>query len=121
MKKVKVKIGDEVELWNQSKGKVTDMNPVTCKFELTPNGGFSGWFHIMDIRFLNGEYVDDAGELEFEKPEKETLTEKYSRLIIEGNEDLSLDQFIFTHDGSHFFVKWYNGKWSDPKPIKILS
>lgn len=118
--KVKVKIGDEVELWNHSKGKISDIDPSTCKFELTPIFGDSGgeWFHLMDIKFLNGIGVGDTRDIEFEE---ESLMEKYSRLIIEGNNDLSLGQFIFIHDGSYFFVEWYNGKWSDPKPIKLLS
>lgn len=86
-----------------------------------------GWQYFPKGKKIGGEIlptllsVQKSLESDSDVPETETLVEKYSRLIIKGNEDLSLGQFIFIHDGSHFFVEWYNGKWSDPKSIKILS
>lgn len=52
--KRKIKIGREVELWNHFKGKITNIDPSTCRFEI--NG--YGRYYLMDIKFLDGISVD---------------------------------------------------------------
>lgn len=54
MKKINIKIGDKVEMWNGTKGIIQELTPnylvkvVNC------------WFHVMDIKFINGIEFDET-------------------------------------------------------------
>jgi len=112
--KTVVKNGSKVKLWGGSEGIVSDINRSTYRFRISS----IGWFHIMDINYLDGEYIKEAGTLVFE--DVESLNEKYFRLIGESNKEDSYLDFIFQHSGSYYRVVWDGLKWSNPMCIKLL-
>ena len=56
MKKIELKIGDKVELWNGSKGEITILN--FPKITILNTNTYSQVFHIMDVKLINGILVD---------------------------------------------------------------
>ena len=57
LKKIKVKIGDSVRLFNGTIGVINQIDESVYKFSLTEP--FTLWFHIRDIQELNYEIVDN--------------------------------------------------------------
>lgn len=116
---MKIKIGSDVQLWNGSKGEITNFTLGNHKFELSVGGHSVDWYHVMDIKILNGVEFFDWNNVEFEIPEPETLMDKYSRLIIKAN-NLSLNQFLFIHENKYYIVFWQKGKWSNPTTTHLF-
>jgi hypothetical protein len=56
MKKIELKIGDKVELWNGSKGEITILN--FPNITILNKNTYSQVFHRMDIKVVNGLLVD---------------------------------------------------------------
>ena len=56
MKKIELKIGDKVELWNGSNGEITILN--FPKITILNPKTYSQVFHIMDVKLINGILVD---------------------------------------------------------------
>jgi preprotein translocase subunit YajC len=57
MKKIVVKIGDEVKLFNGTEGIINEIDKSV--YQLTLSGDYIIWFHIRDIKQLNGEIIDN--------------------------------------------------------------
>jgi len=57
MKKIVVKIGDEVTLFNHTKGIINEIDKSVYQFTLS--GDYIIWFYIKDIKELNGEIIDN--------------------------------------------------------------
>ena len=58
MAKIKVKINDQVKLWNGIQGTVSEINLATYKVVITKKNEYQDECHIMNIRVLNGKEVD---------------------------------------------------------------
>jgi hypothetical protein len=59
MKKITVKIGDNVKLFNGNGGIVKDIDKSVYQFTLSEEYGFPINFHIRDIKELNGVLIDN--------------------------------------------------------------
>ena len=57
MKKIKVNIGDKVKLFNGTEGIINDIDKVVYQFTLLNQ--YIIWFHIRDIKILNGYEIDN--------------------------------------------------------------
>lgn len=57
MEKIKLNIGDSVELFNGTKGKVINIDKRIHQFEL--DDPFIVWFHIRNIKSVNEEIIDN--------------------------------------------------------------
>jgi len=56
MKTVKINKGDLVVLHNGTTGIIDEIDKSVCQFML--NYPYIIWFHLMDIKVLNGKYVE---------------------------------------------------------------
>lgn len=56
IKDIVVKLGDEVELYNGAKGFVCEIDKSVSQFTFTEQ--YITWFHLRDIKILNGEKVN---------------------------------------------------------------
>ena len=56
MEKLELKIGDNVKLWNGSKGEVTILN--FPNITILNKNTYSQVFHRMNIKYVNGVLVD---------------------------------------------------------------
>ena len=57
MNPIQVNLKDQVELFNGHKGEIDNIDLTTYQFTL--KGDFIIWFHIRDIKKLNGTFIDD--------------------------------------------------------------
>lgn len=57
MKNIIVKIGDNVKLFNGTEGIISDIDRSVYQFTLSDD--YIIWFHIRDIKQLNGETIDN--------------------------------------------------------------
>ena len=57
MKNIIAKIGDSVKLFNGTEGIINDIDRSVYQFTLS--GDYITWFHIRDIKQLNGETIDN--------------------------------------------------------------
>jgi hypothetical protein len=57
MKNIIVKNGDNVKLFNGTEGIINDIDKSVYQFTLS--GDYIIWFHIRDIKQLNGETIDN--------------------------------------------------------------
>lgn len=57
MENIKIKNGYSVELFNGTKGDIINIDKSTYQFELS--GDCIIWFHLRDIKMVNGELVDN--------------------------------------------------------------
>jgi len=55
---IKLNVGDNVELFNHSKGSVKTIDKITYQFELDHENIIT-WFHIRNIKYLNGGLIDN--------------------------------------------------------------
>lgn len=56
--KILLKIGDEVELWNGTKGKIIYLDKENYEINISLFKSYSEWFHKMNIKLLNNKEVD---------------------------------------------------------------
>jgi len=54
IKKIIIKIGDNVELFNGTFGVVSDIDYGTYKIKISGEHKYPIWFHILNIHYLNG-------------------------------------------------------------------
>lgn len=54
MKKIKIKIGDEVKLFNGESGTVSGIDTAAYQIEIHAEHGYSRCTHILNIKYLNG-------------------------------------------------------------------
>jgi hypothetical protein len=57
MKKITVKIGDKVKLFNGTEGIVSEIDKSVYQFLLAEQ--YIIWFHLRDVKYLNGEEIDN--------------------------------------------------------------
>lgn len=57
MKNIIVKIGDSVTLFNGTKGIINEIDKSVYQFTLS--GDYIIWFHIRDIKELNGKIINN--------------------------------------------------------------
>ena len=57
MKNIIVKIGDSVKLFNGTEGIINDIDKSVYQFTLSDD--YIIWFHIRDIKQLNGQTIDN--------------------------------------------------------------
>lgn len=57
MKNIIVKIGDGVKLFNGTEGIINDIDKSVYQFTLSDD--YIIWFHIRDIKQLNGQTIDN--------------------------------------------------------------
>lgn len=57
MKTILLNIGDEVELWNGTKGSIIALNLETYEVNISSPLSYPQWFHKMNIKMLNGKEV----------------------------------------------------------------
>lgn len=57
MKNIIIKIGDSVKLFNGTEGVINDIDKSVYQFALS--GDYIIWFHIRDIKQLNGETIEN--------------------------------------------------------------
>lgn len=57
MKNTIVKIGDSVKLFNGTEGIINDIDKSVYQFTLSDD--YIIWFHIRDIKQLNGQTIDN--------------------------------------------------------------
>lgn len=57
---IKLKINDEVKLWNGEGGTIIELYPDTMSISFTKENGTPSYRHKMNVRYLNGEEVDAA-------------------------------------------------------------
>ena len=57
MKTILLNIGDEVELWNGTKGSIIALNLETYEVNISSPVSYPQWFHKMSIKILNGKEV----------------------------------------------------------------
>lgn len=55
MRKIKIKIGDNVALFNGTFGTVSNMDLATYQIEISGEHMYSTWSHILNVKTLNGE------------------------------------------------------------------
>lgn len=64
MWEIKVSINDDVKLWNDEEGIISEIDLSTHAITITSESGYPTKCHKMNIRYLNGEEVD-ASDLTF--------------------------------------------------------
>jgi hypothetical protein len=57
MKKITVKIGDKVKLYNGTEGIISEIDKSVYQFLLAEQ--YIIWFHFRDVQILNGEEIDN--------------------------------------------------------------
>ena len=57
MKKIIVKIGDKVKLYNGTEGVISEIDKSVYQFLLAKQ--YIIWFHLRDVEILNGEEIDN--------------------------------------------------------------
>ena len=57
MKTILLNIGDEVELWNGTKGSIIALNLETYEVNISSPVSYPQWVHKMNIKILNGKEV----------------------------------------------------------------
>lgn len=57
MKKITVKIGDKVKLYNGTEGVIGEIDKSVYQFLLMEQ--YVIWFHLRDVKFLNDEEIDN--------------------------------------------------------------
>ena len=57
MKTILLNIGDEVELWNGTKGTIIALNLETYEVNISSPVSYPQWFQKMNIKILNGKEV----------------------------------------------------------------
>ena len=57
MKKIIVKIGDKVKLYNGTEGIISEIDKSVYQFLLTEQ--YIIWFHLRDVKILNGKEIDN--------------------------------------------------------------
>ena len=62
MKTIKLKIGDSVELFNGTKGHISDVNHGTALIEISNKNSYPQWFHMVNVKLLNGVDIEELVE-----------------------------------------------------------
>ena len=57
MKKIVVKIGDKVKLYNGTEGVISEIDKSIYQFLLAEQ--YIIWFHLRDVKILNGVEIDN--------------------------------------------------------------
>jgi hypothetical protein len=57
MKKIIVKTGDKVKLYNGTEGVISEIDKSVYQFLLAEQ--YIIWFHLRDVKILNGEEIDN--------------------------------------------------------------